>query len=260
MAAPDVSMTELIQQAAGSPCTALLIEGHATDDRNLPGNVLIAQSPQVLYSVAKADVEHQEEAGDGRVRVRVRLGAQAFRIEPFLVGDSFPPSSDPLSPFGVGMEFVVPPPSGEVPGAAELRDDSRGTVELAVAGTLASVGAHWTDSCWGGDRYPNNCAHFLSDAFILAGFSELAAPNPHVHARCGTTAKRPIRARDLWSWFRSKATRSSRTLQWNTGWWAVFQVDETVYWGGHVAVWDSDTGAVYGTGWYPGWNQYLYQW
>jgi hypothetical protein len=64
----------------------------------------------------------------------------------------------------------------------------------------------------------------------------------------------------MWSWFKSQATRTSSTLQRNTGWWAAFQLDETVYWGGHVAVWDSDDDLVYGTGWYPSWKQHLYQW
>jgi hypothetical protein len=260
MAARDPDMTTLMELAAEGHSTALLIEGYAADDRNLPGNVVVAQSPQLLYSVARADVEHQEEAGPGRVRLRIRPGAQAFRIEPFLVGDSYPPSTDPQSPFGVGMEYVVPPPSAEFSGAPALGDDLTDTVELAVAATLESVGAHWTDSCAGGDRYANNCAHFLSDAFISAGFSDLAAPNPHIKARCGTSAKRPIRARNMWNWFQSKAVRTSRTLQRSTGWWAVFQLDETVYWGGHVAVWDSDGDVVYGTGWYPEWNQHLYQW
>ncbi|MGY1690617.1 hypothetical protein [Geodermatophilus sp. SYSU D01105] len=260
MASPDADMTTLLELAAGGHSTALLIEGYVVDDRNLPGNVVVAQSPQLLYSVGKADVEHQEGAGDGRVRLRIRPGAQAFRIEPFLVGDSYPPSTDPQSPFGVGMEHIVPPPSAEFRRAPGLGNDLTDTVELAAAPTLESVGARWTDSCAGGDRYANNCAHFLSDAFIRAGFAELAAPNPHIHARCGTSARRPIRARNLWSWFQSKATRTSRTLQRNTGWWAAFQLDERVYWGGHVAVWDSDADQPYGTGWYPHWNQYLYQW
>lgn len=260
MAAPDADMTTLLELATEGHSTALVIEGYAADDRNVPGNVVVAQSPRLLYSVAQEDVEHQEDAGHGRVRLQVRPGAQAFRIEPFLVGDSYPPSTDPRSPFGVGMEFIAPPRSAPFARAPGPDTDATSTVEVATAATLESVAAHWTDSCAGGDRYPNNCAHFLSDAFIRAGFSELAAPNDHIHARCPTSARRPVRARDMWSWFRSKATRTSRRLQRNTGWWAVFQLDERVYWGGHVAVWDSDNDMPYGTGWYPEWNQHLYQW
>jgi len=124
--------------------------------------------------------------------------------------------------------------------------------------SLAGVGAAWSNSCEGGDRYDNNCAHFLSDAFIRAGFTELLPPNSHINARC--PSKRPIRARDMWNWFQWKATRTSRTIEKNTGWWAVFQLNEKAYWGGHVAVLDSGTGTYYGTGWYPNWDQYLYQW
>lgn len=113
-------------------------------------------------------------------------------------------------------------------------------------------------SCVGGDRFENNCAHFLSDAFIRAGYTELLPSNPHINARCAP-AKRPIRARDMWSWFQSKAVRTSRTPTKNTGMWAVFQLNEDLYWGGHVVILDSDQWVFYGTAWYGNWDQYLYQ-
>jgi hypothetical protein len=49
-------------------------------------------------------------------------------------------------------------------------------------------------------------------------------------------------------------------LQRNTGWWAIFQLNESVYWGGHVVLLDSNAWQYYGTGWYGTWNQYMYQW
>jgi len=41
---------------------------------------------------------------------------------------------------------------------------------------------------------------------------------------------------------------------------AVFQLDESVYWGGHVLIIDTDTGKYYGTASYPKWKQYCYKW
>jgi len=126
--------------------------------------------------------------------------------------------------------------------------------------TLESVAEYWTKGCLGGDSYENNCAHFLSDAMIRAGFTDLNPPADCVNARCGTSQKRPIRARDMWCWFKSKAKKTSNAPTKDTGWWAVFQLDEQVYWGGHVVLLDSDTWKYYGTGWHPNWKQHLYQW
>ncbi|WP_147394321.1 hypothetical protein [Arthrobacter cheniae] len=125
--------------------------------------------------------------------------------------------------------------------------------------TGAAVKAAWTAACAGGDRYPNNCAHFLSNAFIVAGYSELLTRG----ARCPTG--RPIRAREMRQWFIEMAAtpnvgRTSNVPTRNTGPWAVFQLDEDAYWGGHVALLDTDAWEYVGTGWYSNWTQYLYQW
>lgn len=126
--------------------------------------------------------------------------------------------------------------------------------------SLAAVPKYWTKSCEGGDSYENNCAHFLSDAMVRAGYVQLKPPTACVNARCNTSSKRPIRARDMWCWFQSMATKTSSTPTKNTGMWAVFQLDESEYWGGHVVLLDSDNWKYYGTGWYDDWDQHLYQW
>src|SRR5882672_4179123 len=43
--------------------------------------------------------------------------------------------------------------------------------------TLKDVAGYWGDCCIGNDTFDNNCAHFLSDAFIRTGFSELLPSN-----------------------------------------------------------------------------------
>ncbi|GAQ47108.1 hypothetical protein AtubIFM54640_004235 [Aspergillus tubingensis] len=149
----------------------------------------------------------------------------------------------------------MPTPAQSIPTILEFAPHA-----LATTPPISSIAAYWNNSCAGGDVQSNNCAHYLSDAFIRAGYTELSQPNQHINARCQTTARRPIRARDMWSWFRSKAQVSSRNVQRNTGWWAVFQLNESQYWGGHVAVLDSNAWVYYGTGWYPDWDQYCYQW
>jgi hypothetical protein len=126
--------------------------------------------------------------------------------------------------------------------------------------TLGAVPRYWTKACEGNDAYENNCAHFLSDAMIRTGFTQLKPPADCIDARCNTASKRPIRARDMWCWFKSMATKTSTTPTKNTGMWAVFQLREQEYWGGHVVMLDSDNWKYYGTSWYDDWDQYLYQW
>ena len=163
------------------------------------------------------------------------------------------------------MEDIPPPIQNYVPGMPTPVSLFEVTLDITpFAGTLAGAFAAFNNSCVGNHKETNNCAHFLSDAFIRAGFSELLPNNPHINARC-TQASRPVRARDMWSWFQSKATRTSRAIQRNTGIWAVFQLKESVYWGGHVIILDTDKWRFVGSGdpdytAYWDWDQYLYQW
>lgn len=125
-------------------------------------------------------------------------------------------------------------------------------------------------SCCNGEKqYRNNCAHYLSDALIRAGFRELLTES-YLY-KCdkrdckAPLNRRPIRAREMWRWFQEKAKKKHEKIQWddipkNSGWWAVFQLLEREYWGGHVIILDTDNWEYYGTCSYTDWNQYLYQW
>jgi len=266
--------------------SAEVFEGYARDDENVRDNLLIVESPQVIYSFSKSDIieeeqigaSGQEEIGGRRVRVWVRTGSQAFRTTTFTAGESIsaykvgmehvapsvpkevpgmPVVAAPSTVNGAeAMEYIAPPAPEEVPGMPTAASAVGEVMPTAVVPPLSSVGANWRNSCAGGDRFSNNCAHFLSDAFIRAGYTDLQG----FGERCYTPAKRPIRAREMWSWFNTRAVRRCNTVQRNTGWWAVFQLDESVYWGGHVALLDSDSWQYYGTGWYANWRQHLYQW
>jgi len=164
----------------------------------------------------------------------------------------------------VEMENIAPPPFPEPregdPTPAS-RDDRRALLRVAPpTRSIAGAAALFRRKCEGADSYENNCAHYLSDAFLRAGYSELAPPSACINARCGTAAKRPIRARDMWCWFREMATDSATTLPQNDGFWAVFQLMESEYWGGHVVIIDTDSDKFYGTGNFPHWAQHCYRW
>jgi hypothetical protein len=83
--------------------------------------------------------------------------------------------------------------------------------------------------------------------------TQLMAPADCINARCGTAAKRPIRARDMWCWFKQMATEKRSSRPKKEGFWAIFQLDESAYWGGHVIIFDSDKNVFYGTADYPNW-------
>lgn len=130
-------------------------------------------------------------------------------------------------------------------------------------------GAQPVSCCAGSQKFENNCAHFLSDALIRCGFTELLTDSSLY--RCDKSnckipnARRPIRAREMWAWFQKKATKRQEKVPWNqikknSGWWAVFQLNEPEYWGGHVIVLNTNNWEYYGTCSYPKWDQYAYQW
>jgi hypothetical protein len=201
----------------------------------------------------------RKDATSSRAKIEVPTAAVFDRN--FVLMSSL--SSDSIAAavaFAAAMEYIAPPRPTIDADAPTLGQPSDVARAASIQLSLKSVAAFWSDSCAGGDKYENNCAHFLSDAFIRSGYAELNGPVSCVNARCDTPAKRPIRARDMWCWFQSKATQTSTQLTRNTGWWAVFQLNEPVYWGGHVALFDSDNWKFYGTNWFPDWSQHLYQW
>lgn len=137
--------------------------------------------------------------------------------------------------------------------------------------SLSLVAANWKKSCILGDTEQNNCAHYLSDAFIRAGYTELAhgaaTTPPEITAWCDyndpprNSQARVIRAREMNAWFQSKCSKPLTAKPVKKGFFAVFQLDEAAYWGGHVLLYDSDSDTFYGTGAYWAWpTQLFYQW
>lgn len=197
------------------------------------------------------------------------------------------------------MELIEPPKPETVEGmpkkatVADAKALSEDVDKRRLWGLLPpepSIGlaaAKFSESCVGAGFFCNNCAHFLSNAFILAGYDELTRRQRYINARCFYTddpgcpgcdpsTRRPIRARELEKWFMFKATvtkdlsnTTGETVEErfesvrNTGFWAVFQREPGGYWGGHVCVIDTDSWNYYGTGSDGYWQwklQHLYKW
>ncbi len=136
------------------------------------------------------------------------------------------------------------------PSVAEAKQLLKAPISIL---SLRAVCDQYYKGCTCGTTYQNNCAHYLSNAFILAGYRDLLTSSL-ITARC--PHKRPIRALDMLKWFKAKKTgfRGTR-IQRNTGIWAVYQ--ETSGWQ-HVVVIDTDRWLHYGTGdhwdWPVQWN------
>lgn len=205
------------------------------------------------------------------------------------------------APDDFAMENVAPPPPAKAEGMPEKAspvdvESLEGTVDRrpfydfrSLPPSIGLAAVRFKESCEGGGYFANNCAHYLANAFAVAGYSDLLRPHAFVNARCYRTgerafpgcdprSKRPIRAKEMEKWFISKARRTKdlsrtrgETVQQrfatikNTGLWAVFQRDTEpgAYWGGHVCIIDTDKWKYYGTGfdgyWY--WEiQHCYQW
>jgi len=168
--------------------------------------------------------------------------------------------------------YLAPPPVKLRKGDPRQATEADGVAIVRTPmPSLAMVAANWKDACILGDVEQNNCAHYLSDAFIRAGYAELAhgaaVHPPAITAWCdhddppAKPQARVIRAREMNEWFKSKCKNPLSVKPVKKGFFAVFQLDETVYWGGHVLLYDSDNDKFYGTGAYWNWpTQLFYQW
>ena len=124
--------------------------------------------------------------------------------------------------------------------------------------SLRDVAMAYTETCVGGDRESNNCAHFLSDAFIRAGYTELL-DSDLITQRCKCGAGRVVRAQEMLKWFQSKSKHfHSGRLEPGTGFWATYQEKPGRR---HVTILDANTGKYYGTADCKNWPvQWNYQW
>lgn len=82
--------------------------------------------------------------------------------------------------------------------------------------SLQSAWDKYSNSCVCGYAYENNCAHYLSNALILGGFSEIdggkGANFRIVNGFCVCRSGRPVRAKELRDWFGRKWTYHSSPM------------------------------------------------
>ncbi|RWP58624.1 hypothetical protein [Mesorhizobium sp.] len=227
-----------------------ILVGEALPDRNFDNHTIIVSDRDTYYSVHRDHILEAEPVGPARFRFFIRPRSAIWRAS-----RTNPDGSQYL----LAMEMFEPPKMLLLPG-----DPDAGTAQdqqkLSAGRTIEGAAKVFSGACTGGDVYPNNCAHFLSNAFIQAGFAGLGSSHSCINARCSTSARRPIRAREMRCWFEAMAITTGGAVQRNTGFWAVFQLDESAYWGGHAVIIDSDNWKYYGTGWYSAWDQHSFQW
>ena len=91
--------------------------------------------------------------------------------------------------------------------------------------SIEKAWSYYVDSCKCGERQTNNCAHYLSNAFINAGYSDLdggtGANWRIVNGFCVCPAGRPIRAKEMRDWF--SRTFSEQSGPPTNGYTAVYQ-------------------------------------
>lgn len=163
-------------------------------------------------------------------------------------------------------------PDARSPLAALLtaqRQLGNATVSRLIQRSLAGGFSNFNDSCSCGEDLGNNCAHYLSDALIRSGDSDLDAGEGGLYRKHAGRAVckhgRPVRARELEKWFADKASeRKEGEPQSDQRHWAVWQGGGG-YWGGHVVIHKHNgAGGDYdsrGTGDYPEWpKQKHYTW
>lgn len=246
--------------------------GFKHPDNNIQGHILLITSREKIYSFHRDDILSESKLPNGMVSLEIRTGAIGYLSSPFLVGNeavNFQNITDRLVASPIKSKKGTP--------KLAIKKDIENLKKLnPLARTLASVATYWTmpdGGCALGSTPPNNCAHYLSDAFIKAGYTELLRKNSEGRGIftqwCDTTTPphrynenaRPIRALDMKNWFNSMATKKATAKQSGSGFWAVYQERQSDG-QGHVLLYDSDKDIVYGTGGigYWTWKQFFYQW
>lgn len=145
-------------------------------------------------------------------------------------------------------------------------------LKLTAGKTIEGAAKLFTHSCLDKiSSYKNNCAHYLSNAFIKANYDDLTKSQDYITHRCNkpeciSGGKRPTRANDMNCWFQRKDGNPSTSVKRNTGFYAVFQQRQSDG-QGHVVILDSSSWKFYGTGWFESgqaspndWKHWYYQW
>ncbi len=128
--------------------------------------------------------------------------------------------------------------------------------------SLQNAKTSFSDSCVCGEKYGNNCAHFLSNALIKGGYSGIdggiGADMRIRNGFCVCKSGRPIRAKELRTWFGNNWSKHSSPK--DTGLMLVYQ-ERSSDGQGHVLIKEYNAGEQIGvadTGDFPDWRQEYY--
>jgi len=184
--------------------------GIKTVDQNIIGNFLLIENSETIYSFNSLDIVNEEKLQNGKVKVTMRLGCVGLISKPYKI------TQDKVTILSTTENNIPPKPiykKGD-PKIATKKDVEKIKKLQPLARTLPAVAVNWSNSCSLGDLERNNCAHFLSDAFIKAGYTELkkSGANSNIKEWCDwndsdkDSNSRPVRAKEMWEWFKTMST------------------------------------------------------
>src|SRR5579863_4202243 len=105
-----------------------------------------------------------------KVELKLSGAPQTFEAEP---PAQYTPTVRAALDFARVMERVIPPrPRVDANAPAQAPPVANIPPSPVTSPTLKDIAGYWGDCCIGNDTFDNNCAHFLSDAFIRTGFKE----------------------------------------------------------------------------------------
>lgn len=98
----------------------------------------------------------------------------------------------------------------------------------AVHRSIATAFANYRDTCDCGEHLGNNCAHYLSDAFIRSGYADDldGGSGARYRRRKGFIVckeGRPVRAKEFRDWFAGQSSDTQEGEPSGSGHWAVYQ-------------------------------------
>jgi hypothetical protein len=254
---------------------AQVVQGVIVPSDPTAGSICVADSGVSYVLIEKSDIVSISQLDQHLSEVRVLSDAEIWRTSKVDGGRTKPLFAIQPGKIRVDEENLPPPFSFRAPGDPD-KGGASDQAKLKKGVTIEGAAKIFDDVCKGGGSYKNNCAHFLSNAFMNAGFTDFDSTHECIDARCDIKSDdqlaeckfaskykyRVIRAKELRCWFKKKATTEASAVKKNSGFWAAYQ-ERPSDGQGHVAILDTHTWLFYGTGWYSkgqGWMQEFYQW
>jgi hypothetical protein len=250
---------ELVQTKGGSeripqvgPAVQVRIESLRGRGQPLSESARSFFEPRFQHSFASVRVHAGSEAAQAAQRVRARA---------FTVGSDIVFGAGQYAPDTIGGRRLL---AHELTHVIQQRD-GRARHNVIQRALWLAYGAY-RGSCDCSENLGNNCAHYLSDALIRAGYGELDGGKGGLYRRRNgrivCKSGRPVRAKEMRDWFASKAidTRTNEPeADIPDGYWAVYQ-ERARDGQGHVLL-HHHTGGSYsyrGTGDYPTWRTQIH--